>query len=92
MWMWVHKAGSPKTCFKWILRLKPWLAFISFICFGIGLYGGLWQAPPDYQQGDAFRIIYIHVPSAIMSMGVYFMMASAASQSRLFFVAKLCPL
>jgi heme exporter protein C len=44
-----------------------------------GLYGGLVLAPPDYQQGDDFRIIYVHAPSAWMSLMVYVTMASAAA-------------
>jgi heme exporter protein C len=45
----------------------------------MGLYGGLWTSPPDYQQGDAFRIIYIHVPSAYLSMMCYSLMALASA-------------
>ena len=44
-----------------------------------GLYGGLVLAPPDYQQGDAFRIIYVHAPSAWLSLMVYTTMAIAAA-------------
>ena len=44
-----------------------------------GLYGGLVLAPPDYQQKDAFRIIYVHAPSAWMSLMVYTTMAIAAA-------------
>ena len=40
-----------------------------------GAYAGLFLAPPDYQQGDAFRIIYVHVPSAYLSMMAYMFMA-----------------
>jgi heme exporter protein C len=43
-----------------------------------GLYGGLLLAPPDYQQGDAFRIIYVHVPSAYLSLMAYSIMAISA--------------
>ena len=44
-----------------------------------GLYGGLVLAPPDYQQGDSFRIIFIHVPSAWMSLFIYMVMAGAGA-------------
>lgn len=44
----------------------------------LGLYGGWAYAPADYQQGNSFRIMYIHVPTAIWSMGVYGSMAIAA--------------
>jgi heme exporter protein C len=43
-----------------------------------GAYAGLFVAPPDYQQGDAFRIIYVHVPSAYLSMMAYMIMAGSA--------------
>ncbi len=49
-----------------------WFSLLLFIA---GLYGGLVMAPADYQQGDSFRIIYIHVPSAWMSLFVYMVMA-----------------
>ena len=45
---------------------------------GIGVYWGLFVAPPDYQQGDSYRIMFIHVPSAWMSMFTYMMMAAAS--------------
>jgi len=48
------------------------------ILFAYGLYAGLLLAPPDYQQGDAFRIIYVHVPAAFMSLFIYTWMATCA--------------
>lgn len=49
---------------------------LSLLVFGIyGTIGGLYLAPADYQQGDAFRIIYVHVPSAFLSLFIYFIMA-----------------
>lgn len=53
-----------------------WIALILIV---VALVGGLVLAPPDYQQGDGFRIIYIHVPNAIWSMGVFAMMAVASA-------------
>src|SRR5436190_8414727 len=49
---------------------------LSLLIFGVyGVVGGLYFAPADYQQGDAFRIIYVHVPSAFLSLFIYFIMA-----------------
>jgi len=48
---------------------------IALMALGCGLWGGLWMAPADYQQGDAFRIIYVHVPSAILSLTGYTLIA-----------------
>ena len=52
---------------------------MTLILFGIGLYDGLVLAPSDYQQGDSYRIIFIHVPAAWMSMFIYMVMAGAGA-------------
>jgi heme exporter protein C len=52
-------------------RIIPWLAFCALLTLSIGLIWGLVFAPPDYQQGEAYRIIYIHVPAAFLSMALY---------------------
>ncbi len=60
------------------------MPFIGLICIGLfaaGLYGGLVLAPADYQQGESYRIIYIHVPSAWLSMFVYAVLAAASAIS-----------
>src|SRR5690606_5842054 len=57
----------------------PWFGGAAAALIAAGLYGGLVLAPPDYQQGDAFRIIYVHVPSAWMSLFVYMVMAAAGA-------------
>lgn len=57
----------------------PWFVALFFLFLIPGLYGGLVTAPADYQQGDSFRIIYIHVPAAWMSMFVYVTMAIAGA-------------
>lgn len=73
----LHKLGSPPT-FYWLAgKLIPWLALVTTGLMAWGLYGGLVLAPADYQQGEGFRIIYVHVPSAWMSLFVYVTMAIA---------------
>ncbi|HSM22926.1 MAG TPA: heme ABC transporter permease CcmC [Rubrivivax sp.] len=57
----------------------PWFGWIALVLIAVGTVGGLWIAPPDYQQLDAFRIIYFHVPSAWLSQFGYVVMASAAA-------------
>jgi heme exporter protein C len=79
MWTWLHKLGSPPRFYRWTGRLIPWLTGIAVLCMLAGLYGGLWLAPPDYQQGHSFRIIYVHVPAAWMSLFVYMVMAANAA-------------
>lgn len=70
--------ASPKYFY---MKTKDWLPYLAVGAIGllvIGMFAGLVLAPPDYQQGDGFRIIYIHVPSAFLSMGIYMMMATFA--------------
>ena len=79
MWTWFHRLASPPTFYRLADRYSPWLAVLSLLLIGYGLVGGLWLAPPDYQQGDAFRIIYVHVPAAWLSLSGYVAMAAAAA-------------
>jgi len=79
MFRWMHKFGSPPFVFRWAGRLAPWLGFMCLASLLAGLYLGLVKAPIDYQQGNSYRIIYIHVPAAWMSMFVYFMMALSSA-------------
>ena len=64
-----------QACFAALLA--PWLLGGAALCIGYGLVDGLVFAPPDYQQGDAFRIIYVHAPSAWLSLSAYTLMAVA---------------
>ena len=50
------------------------LGYLGLGCLIYGLVAGLFLVPPDYQQGDAFRIIYVHVPCAVLSLGIYLAM------------------
>jgi heme exporter protein C len=70
-----HRLGSPQSFYRFSSALSPWLGALSLILFIAGLYGGLVMAPADYQQGDSFRIIYVHVPAAWMSMFCYALLA-----------------
>ncbi len=74
---WMHELSSPPVFYRFAGVMRPWFMGFALLLTAIGLYGGLVLAPPDYQQGDAFRIIYIHVPSAEMSLFVYGVMAIA---------------
>ena len=70
-----HRLSSPPYYYRFAGKCLPWL---TLLCLGFllaGLYGGLVLAPADYQQGDSFRIIYVHVPSAWMSLFIYMVMA-----------------
>ena len=63
---WFIEMGSPPLFFKWSSKILPWLFFVSIVIFAAGLVWGLFYSPTDYKQGDVYRIIYIHVPSAIL--------------------------
>ena len=75
---WMHRLSSPPTFFRFAGRAQPWLGAVTVVLLAYGLVGGLVLAPADYQQGEGFRIIYIHVPAAWMSLFIYSVMAGAA--------------
>jgi heme exporter protein C len=75
----MHKYANPNQFLRIANPLLPWLSGLTVLCIGAGLYLGLFVAPPDYQQGETVRIMYIHVPSAWMAMFVYGSMAMAAA-------------
>ncbi|MGH8226205.1 MAG: heme ABC transporter permease [Gammaproteobacteria bacterium] len=79
MFTWLHKLGSPPLLFRIAARATPWFKWAALALIAAALIGGLWLAPPDYQQGDGFRIIYIHVPSAILSLIVFALMAISSA-------------
>lgn len=78
MWKFLHPYAKPERAYQLCQTLQPWCWSIALLCLVTGSIWGLLFAPQDYQQGDSFRIIYIHVPSAILSMGTYVAMAIAA--------------
>jgi heme exporter protein C len=73
--LWFHKFGSPPYFYRLAGRWMPWLYAIAFALGAWGLYGGLVMAPADYQQGESFRIMYVHVPCAWMGLFAYGFMA-----------------
>jgi heme exporter protein C len=75
MFLWFHKLASPPHFYRIVGKWLPWLSVTFLLLLFAGLYGGLVLAPADYQQGDSYRIIFIHVPSAWMSLFVYMVMA-----------------
>ena len=73
-----YKYASPKNFYPLAGQLIPWLAGATAVFLLIGLYLGLFVAPRDYQQGESYRIMFVHVPSAWMSLFVYVLMAGSA--------------
>ncbi len=78
-WTWFHRLGSPPYFFRLAERITPWMMVLSLSLIVAACYAGLFVAPKDYQQGDAFRIIYVHVPTAAISLSIYLMMAIAGA-------------
>ncbi|MES2682290.1 MAG: heme ABC transporter permease CcmC [Pseudomonadota bacterium] len=78
-WTWFHRLGSPPTFFRFAERLAPWLMTVALLLIVVGCGAGLFLAPKDYQQGDAFRMIYVHVPTAAISLSIYVLMAVAGA-------------
>ncbi|MDH5741490.1 MAG: cytochrome c biogenesis protein, partial [Nitrospira sp.] len=69
------KYSSPQAFYPLAGRLIPWFSVVAVALMGVGLYMGFFVAPTDFQQGEAYRIIFVHVPAAWMSMFLYVVMA-----------------
>ncbi len=80
-WTWFHKLGSPKWFYQISGRWLTGLAWAAALLLITGFVWGLAFAPADYQQGNSFRIIYIHVPTAILAQSCYIMLAVAGAVS-----------
>ncbi len=65
------KLLTPKHFYKFAHISYPYFLVSALILFIIGITNGFYFAPPDYQQGEAYRIIYLHVPSAFWSLAIY---------------------
>jgi len=67
--------AAPNTFYPLAGKMIPWFAAAAAILAAIGLYIGFFVAPTDFQQGEGYRIIFVHVPTAWMSMFLYVVMA-----------------
>ena len=81
MWTIIHKMGSPPWFFRFSGGLVKWLLPVTFCLLLVGAVWGLLIAPPDFRQGNSYRIIYIHVPSAVVALAGYYVMAFAGAVS-----------
>jgi heme exporter protein C len=75
-WFWY---ASPQTFYPIAGRMAPWFAVLAALLGVAGLYVGFFVAPTDAQQGEVYRVIYIHVPAAWLSMFIYVVMACWAA-------------
>jgi heme exporter protein C len=71
----LFRYSSPRAFLPLAVRLTPWFFCLAALLAVPGLILGLLYAPTDFQQGEAYRIIFIHVPAAWMSMFIYLVMA-----------------
>jgi heme exporter protein C len=69
------KYSAPMAFYPLAGRLIPWFSVVAVALMGVGLYMGFFVAPTDFQQGESYRIIFVHVPAAWMSMFLYVVMA-----------------
>jgi heme exporter protein C len=74
-----YKYASPAAFYPLAGKLIPWFAIPATVLFVVGLYVGFFVAPTDFQQGDAYRIMFIHVPAAWMGMLLYILLAFYAA-------------
>ena len=91
MWSFFARLASPKKLFFFSNHAMAWLIILFLLAFTYGIIGGLLLAPADYLQGDGFRIMYVHVPCAFLSIFIYAAMAIAAVSS-LVWKLKVAPL
>ena len=70
---------TPKLLYPLAGRLIPWLAIAAALCCSAGLYAGFFVAPSDPQQGESYRIMFLHLPALWLSLGLYLLMSAAAA-------------
>ena len=73
--LWFHQWGSPPVFYRRSAAWIPWCWVATVLLAVPGLYLGLFVVPPDYLQGNSYRILFLHVPSAWMSMLIFGLMA-----------------
>jgi heme exporter protein C len=75
----MHRFANPGRFVRFANALLPWCAGLTGILIAAGLYLAFFVAPPDYQQGESVRIMYVHVPSAWMALFIYVSIAAASA-------------
>ena len=79
MSMMLHRFANPTRFLRFAAIVQPWMAGLTIVLGGAGLYLGLVNSPADYQQGESVRMMYVHVPAAWMALFVYTGMAASAA-------------
>ena len=78
-WQWLNQWSSPRWFYEKSTAWMPWLACSALCLLLIGTIWGLGYAPIDSKQGNSYRIIYLHVPAAFLSLAGYYIMAIAGA-------------
>ncbi len=81
MWSFFHKLGSPPWLYAISGSILRWLLPITLVALAGGIFWALMVVPPDFRQGNSYRIMYLHVPAAIVAMAGYYVMAIAGGIS-----------
>ena len=79
MWSFFHKLGSPPWLYGISGSILRWLLPLTLLALVTGLVWGLLFTAPDFRQGNSYRIIYIHVPAAVVALAGYYVMAIAGA-------------
>ena len=74
----LHRFANPARFMRLAGAALPWCAGATAVLFAAGLYLAILASPPDYQQGETVRIMYVHVPAAWMALFVYVSIAAAS--------------
>ena len=77
----MHRFANPGRFLRMAAAVLPWSTAAAILLIATGLVWGLIFAPPDYQQGESVRIIYVHVPAAWMALFIYTCMAGASASA-----------
>ena len=67
----MHRLANPTRFLRLCVTLQPWAMAVAILLFGTGLYFSFFVSPPDYQQSETVRIMYVHVPAAWMALFCY---------------------
>jgi heme exporter protein C len=75
----MQRFANPARFMRLSAAILPWCAAVTALLLAVGLYLALFVAPPDYQQGEAVRIMFVHVPAAWMASFVYASLALSSA-------------
>ena len=78
-WSWFHRLSSPRWFFYSSQKWAPWLGVLACLTLLTGTLWGLLFSPPDYLQGNSYRIIFLHIPAASLALSVYVAIALSAA-------------